>query len=79
MACCGGAACSERFEELAASLPVTVRTPAEVPAVQITTGHARKLLGCVVSELDPNFVHRPLHIEGRPCQLTPALPWAGHS
>ena len=66
MACCGGAAGSEGFAELAASLPVTVRTPAEVPAAQLTTGHARKLLGCVVSELDPNFVHRPLHINGSP-------------
>ena len=71
MACCGGAAGSEKFAELTASLPVTVRTPAEVPAIQIAAGHSGKLLGCVVSELDPNFVHQPLHIKGPPSHYFP--------
>ena len=77
MACCGGGSAGiDAVQELAASLPVTVRTPAEIPAVQITTGHTTKLLGCIVSELDPNSIHRPLHVRG-PSPRIP-LPSSSH-
>ena len=64
MSCCGGSPPDEAFQELAASLPITVRTPGEIPSVPFKQHHDRRLLGCIISELDPNFVHRPLHIKG---------------
>jgi hypothetical protein len=70
MGCCGGSAPDEAFQDLAASLPVTVRTPGEIPSMPFKHHHDRRILGCVISDMDPNFIHRPLHIKGPPLANT---------
>ena len=64
MSCCCGVSPDEIFDKLAASLPQTAKSPAELPNFSFAPPAKRKLVGSVITDLDPAFIHQHLHIHG---------------
>ena len=64
MGCCCGVSAAEAFDRLAASLPQTAGSPEDLPNVTFPPPAKRKPVGGIINDLDPDFIHQQLHVDG---------------
>ena len=58
---------NSRLDDLARHSPVRERDPEDLPSFNFPRGYAAEpVLFSIVSPLEPNFVHMPLHKDGKP-------------